>query len=372
MRIAFLLPDLAMGGAQRHTLDLARRLIARGHACRLAVFKHRVSADLAAQFADLDIQYLHGGRMTAPSHWLRTAKWVAAGRPEALVCVNQAPAILGAGLRRMTFARHRLVTIFHTTLLLESDRSRFPAFRAAVSLGDGLVFVSHNQMEYWVERGLKAPSTVAIRNGIDLQAYAPATPDVRELMRRRLDLAPDSFAVGLSATFRPEKNHSLLLRAIAALRAQGLPAVAVLIGDGATRAAVEAEADSLGVREHCRFLGEQPNVQPYLAACDVGVLCSTSVETLSLAALEMGAMGLPLVLSDIGGASEIVSLEGNGLLFPSGDLQAFAACLKAIHAEPKRFSARAREKIIADFDIERMVDDYERMIRSLVRSQPSR
>ena len=367
MKVAFLLPDLAMGGAQRHTLDLARRLTARGHTCVLAVFKHRVSDDLAREFADLDVTFLHGGRMTSLAHWTRTVRWLADADADVVFCVNQTPTILGAGARMLGALRGRLYSVFHTTVLLETDRSRFPAFRAAARLSDGVVFVSRNQLAYWTARGLKAPTTRAIVNGVDLQRFQPAAAEVRERRRAALSVSPDTFVIALSANFRPEKNHAQLLDAVRILRARGMDATALMIGDGATRKEAEAAARRLGIFDACRFVGEQADVRPFVAASDAGVLCSTSVETLSLAALEIAAMGKPLVLSDIGGASEIVAEGVNGHLFPVGDTDALVGALERTRSDQARLGAQARTRMEARFDVHGMVDGYEALIRAPAR-----
>jgi glycosyltransferase involved in cell wall biosynthesis len=102
---------------------------------------------------------------------------------------------------------------------------------------------------------------------------------------------------------------------------------------------------------------------------DVGVLCSVAVETLSLAALEMMAAGLPLVLSDLGGASEIVADGVNGSLYPVGDTMALVERLSAICLDPVRRSrmglsslARVREK----FALDRMVAEYAALFSQLI------
>jgi len=67
---------------------------------------------------------------------------------------------------------------------------------------------------------------------------------------------------------------------------------------------------------------EEQNLRPLLAASDVVALPSTSVETFSLAALEAMALGRPVVLSEIGGAAEMVRPGENGFLFPAHDTPA--------------------------------------------------
>ena len=62
-------------------------------------------------------------------------------------------------------------------------------------------------------------------------------------------------------------------------------------------------------------------MRPFLAAADVGLNCSTAIETLSLSALEMLAIGVPMAMSDIGGASEIVDGACRARCSPSETLR---------------------------------------------------
>jgi glycosyltransferase involved in cell wall biosynthesis len=118
-------------------------------------------------------------------------------------------------------------------------------------------------------------------------------------MRRVLGLADGDYVVGMCAVFRPEKNHLQLVEAVAKLRARGIPARALLIGDGPMRPAIESRARDLGVAADVVIAGFHQDVRPLLAASDVVALPSTSVETFSLAALEAMALARPVVLSDI-------------------------------------------------------------------------
>ena len=63
-----------------------------------------------------------------------------------------------------------------------------------------------------------------------------------EQLRRALGFAPADYVIGLSAVLRPEKNAVQLIDAVSRLRARGIPARALFIGDGPERARVEARA----------------------------------------------------------------------------------------------------------------------------------
>src|ERR1700722_4651092 len=120
-----------------------------------------------------------------------------------------------------------------------------------------------------------------------------------------LGFEPGDYVIGLCAHFRPQKNHCQLIDAIRILRSRGYPAKALLVGSGPTQSLVEQYAKKSGLLEHIVFAGLQQDVRPYTSVFDVGVLCSL-YEAAPLATLEMMAMGLPVVVSNVGGAAEIV------------------------------------------------------------------
>jgi glycosyltransferase involved in cell wall biosynthesis len=191
-------------------------------------------------------------------------------------------------------------------------------------------------------------------------------------MRRVLGLADTDYMVGMCAVFRPEKNHLQLVEALARLRGRGIAARALLIGDGPMRPAIEARARSLGV--DIVITGLQGDVRPFLAASDALALCSTSVETFSLAALEAMALGRPVVLSDIGGAADMVRPGREGFLFPAGDTLALVERLAALaDADLRcRIGASARETVEARFSERAMVDSYERLLQELALTRRQR
>src|SRR5262249_34186459 len=139
--------------------------------------------------------------------------------------------------------------------------------------------------------------------------------------------SPQDYVIGLCAVMRPEKSHGDLLRALKRLHAGGLPAAkALFIGDGPERASIEAQITQLGLTEHVVITGFQPDERPYIECADVMTLVSHE-ETFSLAALECMALGKPLVLSDVGGASEQILDGQTGVLFKPGDIDSLATQL---------------------------------------------
>jgi glycosyltransferase involved in cell wall biosynthesis len=362
MRLLFITGSLVHGGAERHTITLANRLAERGHECHLAYVKNDPS-QLERLRGAAGVRCLEAQRYLASQ--IKTIS------PSVVVAVN-AYALLYArlALRRASVATPLVVT-WHTTLLRNAKEwLQMLYYRPFFWSAQRLVFVCEAQRRYWVRRLVSGRANQVIYNGVDTEAFK-FNPSERVALRRALGYAERDFVVGMSAVLRGEKNPVQLVSAIARLRAWGIPARALFIGDGPLRAALEAAAARLGVAGEMTITGLQQDVRPLLAACDAVALCSTAVETFSLAALEALALGRPVVHSAVGGAAEMIRPGTNGYLFPVHDDEALADRLALLaDAERRaRMGANARNSVAARFSERAMIDAYERL---LVELEPAR
>jgi glycosyltransferase involved in cell wall biosynthesis len=367
MKLLFITGSLVHGGAERHTVGLLNRLAERGHECHAAYVK-----DEAAQLERLQgaasLECLRAGRYLDFAALGRLKDLIEKVRPTAVVAANPYAMLYASiALRRSGVRAPRMVT-FHTTLLRDAKSwLQMLCYRPLFWSADSLVFVCESQRRHWLRRGVFGRTSQTIHNGVDLEHWRSPGPEVRTRVRRVLGLADQDYVVGISAVLRPEKNHLQLVEALARLRGRGIAARALLIGDGPMRAAIEARARALGLERAVLIAGFQQDVRPFLAAADAVALCSTSVETFSLAALEAMALGRPVVLSEIGGAAEMVRPGEEGFLFPAGDTDALVERLAALSDARLRgdMGARARETVEARFSERAMVDRYEGLLQEL-------
>ena len=157
----------------------------------------------------------------------------------------------------------------------------------------------------------------------------------------------------------PDKGQSILLAALADLRARGVAITATFAGDGPERAALEAQAERLGLDGAVEFAGAvgQDRVHELYAAADVFCLPSFA-EGVPVVLMEAMATGLPVVTTRIMGIPELVEHDVAGLLVPPGRADALAAALDALAADPQRRAAMGRAgraKVVAEYDIEQSV-----------------
>ena len=147
-----------------------------------------------------------------------------------------------------------------------------------------------------------------------------------------------------------QKGFDLLLGALAAVRADGVPARLTIVGVGELETELKERTADLGLADVVTFAGFQERPERYFAHADVFVL-SSRYEGMPNVVLEALACGLPIVAFDCPhGVSEIVRDGVNGRLLPAEDVEALKRALVDLLRDPDalaRLRAAARESIRA-------------------------
>jgi len=368
-RVLFVTGSLCHGGAERHSIALMNRLAQRRHEC------HAVHVKSGAD--QLPRIRLRGAATVRSLDAARYFDWAALRRfaahlgriePAAIVAANPYALLYAALAMRLAHRRVPMIVTFHSSRLLGwKEQLQMAAYRLLFWGADCTVFVCESQRGYWRARGVFSRRSEVIHNGVDTAAFSSARDaGAGARVRAALGFRDTDYVIGLAAVLRPEKNPLQLVDAIALLRARGIPAKALIIGDGPMRSAVEARARERRVANDVVITGYEQDVRPHIAACDVMALCSLT-EAFSLVALEAMAMGKPVVHSDVGGAAEMISAGHNGALFPAGDSAAFASALEALadRGSSRRMGRNARRVVEARFSERTMVDRYEKLLLEL-------
>ncbi len=368
-RALFVTGSLSHGGAERHSIALMNRLAERRHECHAVYVKS--AADQLERIrlrGSGTVQCLGASRYVDWAALQRFATHLRNLEPAAIVAANPYALMYAAGAMRLAGRRVPLIVTFHSTRLLGlKEHLQMAAYRPLFWGADCAVFVCESQRRYWRRRGVLSRRNEVIHNGVDTQVFSSAhVGGAGERMRAALGLRDADYVIGLAAVLRPEKNPLQLVEAIALLRARGIPAKALMIGDGPMRAAIEGRARERGIADDILISGFQQDVRPHIAACDVMALCSYT-EAFSLAALEAMAMGKPVVHSEVGGAAEMIRAGRDGVLFPAGDTAAFTDALAALadRVSSRGMGRNARRTVEVLFSEGTMVDRYEKLLLEL-------
>ena len=368
--LLFIVNSLELGGAEKQVVTLLNHLPPGRFRLHLAYLKRRErllpQLDTTRLDALVCCDIAHGIERRA----VRLLRELIETRHiDALICTNSYSMLYGFLARRAARrTRPKLVTVFHTTLLRTlKEKAQMLLYTRLFKRNDLLLYVCENQRDYWRDRGLRAAADAVVHNGIDVDYFSDLqTAQQKVELRRELGFSEQDYVIGLCSSLRPEKAHGDLLQAIARLRERGTPAKGLFIGDGTERPAIEAQATALGLREQIIITGLQRDVRPYIGCCDVMTLVSHSIETFSLAALESMALGKPLVMSDIGGASEQVLHGQTGYLFEPGDIDALTGHLQSLASQPlrSRMGSAAQRRVRQLFTVDTMTTGFtEQMVR---------
>jgi L-malate glycosyltransferase len=160
-------------------------------------------------------------------------------------------------------------------------------------------------------------------NGLDTSTFRPGA------RRRIAELEGKALVIGTVCVLRPEKNLPLLLKSFAAVAPKLGDVALLVVGSGPEEASLRQLAATLGIGGQCVFQSSVRDVVPYLHSIDIFVLPSVT-EGLSNSIMEALACGCCVIASNVGGTPELIDHGVNGLLFPSGDLQALTTALASV------------------------------------------
>jgi glycosyltransferase involved in cell wall biosynthesis len=203
-----------------------------------------------------------------------------------------------------------------------------------------------------------------ILNGVDTESHAPRPRDPATL--EDLDIGPDVQVLGSVGRLEPVKGYDVMVAAFARLLegwTDGPAPVLVLTGDGSEMPRLKRDVARAALQDHVRLLGWRDDIQELLSCFSLFTMSSHSEGT-SVSLLEAMSSGLFPVVTDVGGNAEVL---GPGLehgLVPPADPGLLAAAWRGALRDPARLrrdGAVARERIVRDYSLDRMVRAYERI-----------
>jgi colanic acid/amylovoran biosynthesis glycosyltransferase len=149
------------------------------------------------------------------------------------------------------------------------------------------------------------------------------------------------------------------VQACARLRDAGVPFQLTFVGAGPDRERVERAIRELGLQDRIMLTGalNQEEVRAQFARADIFVLPSLA-EGIPVVLMEAMASGVPCVTTPVNGIPELIQHEQTGLLARPGDVESLAEQLRRLIDEPalhRPLALAARDRVLADFDLERNV-----------------
>ena len=384
IKILRVIARLNMGGPALHVAYLTAGLRKRGYDTTLvagSLARGEDSMAFVADERDVEVVRIHElGREISPLRdlvaTLRLARLIRRERPDILHTHTAKAGTVGRVAAQLA-GRHKppiVVHTFHGHVL----RGYFGPLRSSLfrllerwlaRRTTALIAVSPQVRDDLVAlRVAPAERFAVIRLGIELDERVAGPQDGRLESRRYLGIPPDRFAVGWIGRMTAVKRTDDVLVAFKQLRDGGVDACLCMVGDGPDRVQLERRAHELGVVKDTLFLGYQEEVAPFYAAFDALVLPSSNEGT-PVSAIEALAAGRPVVATRVGGVPDVVQEGEDGFLVEPGATDELADRLARLAHDPElreRMGRAGRERVLPRYAVERLVDDVDRLYRSLL------
>lgn len=213
--------------------------------------------------------------------------------------------------------------------------------------------------------GITPERIISIPSGVE-QKYFLASSYDNSAIRKELGIPATAFVWCMTAFMRKMKGHTVLIDAIALLRAQFPHTHFIFIGGVDSHTAVTPELSSqsthLGVNDICHFLGTRQDVPQILAGSDAFVLPSLYTEGLPQGLTQAMAMGLPAVSTDVGAITEVLQHNSTGYIAQAGDAKHLADTMAHVmtnYREAQQKAAAAQQLIATHYSLDAMVSKVE-------------
>ncbi len=205
-----------------------------------------------------------------------------------------------------------------------------------------------------------------VANGIDVAALQQ--PRDTATLRQQWNLPPDVPVIGTVGRLARVKRQDLLLDTFRLVLAKIPDCHLMLVGDGDERTKLEAMAEVKGLARNVRFAGMQAEPSGFLQLMSAFILTSES-EGLPLSLLEAWAVGVPCLVFDVGGLSEVVKESQTGYLIPFGDTTLLAEKVIYVLQHPEAVQpivSRCQAEVKRHYDVDSMANNYDHRYRKLL------
>jgi glycosyltransferase involved in cell wall biosynthesis len=196
------------------------------------------------------------------------------------------------------------------------------------------------------------------------RVYNGATP----LLRVAKDQWPTKhgFTLVYVGRLEPVKNHALLLNAFRIALAS-MPGLKLwMVGDGSERKNLECLATKLEIEQQVTFWGQKLDVAPFFSAADVFIMSSDS-EGLPISLIQAFSLGVPAIVTDVGGMSEVVRMANAGITVSVTSPEEMSAAILRMavdNAEREIFAKNAESAFFEHFTLQNMTNAYMNLYRN--------
>lgn len=380
MKILLVITKSEIGGAQVFILNLARSLKMLGHEVEVAA-------------GDGDYLFNELSNNEIPCHYLNSLKRnvnvinsfyfifdfyrLLKSKNFQVVHLNSSNTLIGAISSKLLKQKPKVVFTFHGLSLIDKHFNKNVVikyfaklyFRIFMNVADKAVFVSNLNYNELLEEGIVKSGEV-ILNGLDeskMKFFSPI--DARKYLSQLCgtDLSND-FIIGSVGRLAYPKNYEFLIEKFSLIKKIIPNTKVIVIGDGSDKDKFQKRIIELNIQNEFFLVGAIKDSYQFIKAFDVFTLLSR-YEGLSISLIEAIFAEVPILASNVGGNSEIVSIT-SGQLFELDNINDYLEKLKMI-IENKNKIIKDNVELKKKFDLKLMVNKYENLYKNILMEKES-
>jgi glycosyltransferase involved in cell wall biosynthesis len=205
--------------------------------------------------------------------------------------------------------------------------------------------------------------------GIDSSYFNPNfyPVEVQQTIKKNLYIPEEIIVITHLAEFNENKRQIDVIKAAEKLKQITNNFLILLIGDGELLEQIKTEIASKNLSKHVRCLGFRTDIRDILGITDIGLLVSLR-EGLPKSIMEMMAMRIPVVVTDIRGNRELIKDKESGLIIPiKSPAELKKALLLLLENEAYRLGlgANGRNKILEKYDLRLILEETKMVYTSI-------
>ncbi len=363
MRILFFAESLIAGGQERRMLELIRYLLdKKGYTIALVITEEEIFYTFAKELG-IDIRILKRKIFRYdPSLFVSFFRFCTDFKPDIIHAWGKMPTFYSLPVK--IFLRIPLISNLIANSKPEYHNRLMDKifYTADVHFSD--VILSNSKA------GLKAYNITSdkagvIYNGVHLERFRNSY-DI-DFIRKKFNILTELVVI-MVACFTSSKDYDLFIDIAAETGKTRNDVTFVAVGGGPELDRIKTRAGNEGVT-NVVFTGDQEQVEPLVAAADIGLLC-TFAEGVSNAIIEYMALGKPTIATDLAGGSPEITVEGvTGYCTERRTEAVLKKLIPLLDDGHKRqtMGEKGKERIIKLFSVERMGEDYELIYKRLVK-----
>jgi len=218
--------------------------------------------------------------------------------------------------------------------------------------------------------GVPMAQSTSVPSGVDTQRFHPAD---KQDARAHCGLTQDDFWLGVVSHLRPNKGHSVLLRALAKIDNPRIKLA--IVGEGPHKATLEQEIVALGLQQRVVMAGHRSDPERWFPAFDIALSPSHDMEGVPQGVLQSLASRIATIATDAGGTADAVINGKTGILIAQRDESALQDAIVKLYDDAdlrEKLAQQGYDYLCAHFTRECMLDAMEKVFSDAAQRSKSR